>query len=390
MNAISSFESELEYLRAVGNLRSLHPLEHDGPYVLQHGRRMLNLSSNDYLGLASDEGLRAAFLDRLTPENFLMSASSSRLLAGDFPICGQVEELLAGMYGKEAALVFNSGYHMNVGILPALAGNNTLIVADKLVHASLIDGIRLSKAAFCRFRHGNMEQLDMILERSHAKYRQIIVAVESVYSMDGDKACLPQICDMKRHYGNVFIYVDEAHAFGVLGENGLGLAEEQGCIHDLDYICGTFGKALASVGGFIVCSRVAREYLVNRMRPFIYSTALPPLNWMWTLFLLRQLKDMKMRRRHLANLSAVLREALRDAGTMPLSSTHIVPLLAGESNQAARWAEQLQSRGFYVLPVRPPTVPEGTARLRFSLAASMKGKEIDNLVQNILEVKDGI
>ena len=291
MNAISSFESELEHLRAVGNLRSLHPLEHDGSYVLQHGRRMLNLSSNDYLGLASDKGLRAAFLDRLTPENFLMSASSSRLLAGDFPICGQVEELLAGMYGKEAALVFNSGYHMNVGILPALAGNNTLIVADKLVHASLIDGIRLSKAAFCRFRHGDMEQLDMILERSHAKYRQIIVAVESVYSMDGDKAYLPQICDMKRHYGNVFIYVDEAHAFGVLGENGLGLAEEQGCIHDLDYICGTFGKALASVGGFIVCSRVASEYLVNRMRPFIYSTALPPLNWMWTLFLLRQLKE---------------------------------------------------------------------------------------------------
>ena len=199
MNAISSFESELEHLRAVGNLRSLHPLEHDGSYVLQHGRRMLNLSSNDYLGLASDKGLRAAFLDRLTPENFLMSASSSRLLAGDFPICGQVEELLAGMYGKEAALVFNSGYHMNVGILPALAGNNTLIVADKLVHASLIDGIRLSKAAFCRFRHGDMEQLDMILERSHAKYRQIIVAVESVYSMDGDKAYLPQICDMKRH-----------------------------------------------------------------------------------------------------------------------------------------------------------------------------------------------
>ena len=390
MSGIFSFASELERLHAAGDLRCLQPLEHDGPYVWHGGRKMLNLSSNDYLGLAAERELREEFLAGLSADNLLMSASSSRLLSGDFPVCGEVERLLAGMYGKEAALVFNSGYHMNVGILSAIAGKDTLIVADKLVHASLIDGMRLSQAAFCRFRHGDMDQLEMILGRSHSRYRQIIVAVESVYSMDGDKACLPQLCVLKHRYGNVSVYVDEAHAFGVLGGRGLGLAEEQGCIGDVDYLCGTFGKALGSVGGFVACSRVVREYLVNRMRPFIYSTALPPLNWLWTLFLLRRLPGMDARRRHLAALSAALRGALQAAGFPSLSGTHIVPLLAGGSNASIRWAEVLQRRGFYVLPVRPPTVPEGTARLRFSLTAGMHMENVNSLVRNILEARDGL
>ena len=188
------FQEELDRLEAAGNYRRLMPAEHSGCDVVIGGRRMLDLSSNDYLGLAADIGLRKEFMAGLSPENFQMSSSSSRSLSGDFPVHEQVERKLAAMFGREAALVFNSGYHMNIGILPAIAGKDTLIVADKLVHASLIDGIRLSGAPFCRFRHNNTEHLEAVLSREHGKYRQIIIVVESVYSMDGDRADLERIC----------------------------------------------------------------------------------------------------------------------------------------------------------------------------------------------------
>ena len=303
------YSKELDRIAADGNLRRLMPLEHTGCEVVVDGRNLLNLSSNDYLGLGADRELRAEFIAALRPEDFSMTSSSSRLLSGDFPVCEEVESMLAGMFGKEAALAFNSGYHMNLGILPAVAGKDTLIVADKLVHASIIDGIRLSGYDFYRFRHNDMDRVENILRQSSGKYRQVIIVVESVYSMDGDKADLKRICSLKRSYDNVAVYVDEAHAFGVMGETGLGLVEEQGCIGDIDWICGTFGKALGSVGGFVVCSRAMREFLVNRMRPLIFSTALPPLNMKWTGFLLERLRGMAPLRRHLAGLSGQLRTA---------------------------------------------------------------------------------
>ena len=375
------FQEELDRLESAGNYRRLVPAEHSGCDVIIDGRRMLDLSSNDYLGLAADIGFRKEFMAGLSPENFQMSSSSSRSLSGDFPVHEQVERKLAAMFGREAALVFNSGYHMNIGILPAIAGKDTLIVADKLVHASLIDGIRLSGAPFCRFRHNNTEHLEAVLSREHGKYRQIIVVVESVYSMDGDRADLERICRLKDIYDNVSVYVDEAHAFGVMGETGLGLAEELNCLADIDYICGTFGKALGSVGGFIVCSATVRKYLINRMRPFIFSTALPPLNWMWTSWLLDRLPAMKPLRSHLASVSAVLRDALVSYGLEMPSDTHIVPVITGESSRAVSLAGRLQDKGFFVLPVRPPTVPEGSSRLRLSLTANMSPDRIESLVK---------
>lgn len=381
-------QDELDRLAACGNLRVLTPAEHRGGKVIAGGRTMLNLSSNDYLGIAGDMDLRSGFLDRLTPEDLVMSSSSSRSLSGEFPVYGQVEATLAGMFGKEAALVFNSGYQMNLGILPAIAGKDTLIVADKLVHASIIDGIRLSAAEVIRFRHNNMVQLGNILEKEHGRHRDIIIAVESVYSMDGDRADLELLCRLKRRYGNVSLYVDEAHAFGVFGEHGLGLAEELGCIPDIDFLCGTFGKALGSMGAFVVCSRTIRDFLINRMRPFIFSTALPPLNWSWTLFLLGKLPGMKERREHLRTISGMLRGELEPYCPGMVSGTQIIPVVAGESEAAVRYAGKLQEAGFFVLPVRPPTVPEGSSRLRFSLTADMTEEDIDALaraVHNIMQ-----
>lgn len=376
-------KDELSRIGAAGNLRHLTPAQHDDCEVIIDGRRMLNLSSNDYLGLGADKSLRKEFLDQLNPENLYMSSSSSRLLSGEFPIYGQVEKKLAEMFGKEAALVFNSGYHMNLGILPALTMGNTLIVADKLVHASIIDGIRLSGAEYCRFRHNDFSRLENILERDHGRFDRIIVVIESVYSMDGDTADLQLICRLKEQYGNVLIYVDEAHAFGVFGENGLGLAEVQGCLQQIDIICGTFGKALASMGGFIVCSNAVREILVNRMRPFIFSTALPPVNWMWTAFLLDRMPEMKALRMHLSDISTRLRNKLVDKGFRMISESQIIPLVIGDSEAAVKLAQALRDRGFYALPVRPPTVPAGTSRIRFSLTANMSDQHIEALAEAI-------
>ena len=351
---------ELSRIEAAGNLRHLVPAAHDGCEIIIDGRRMLNLSSNDYLGLGADKMLRKEFLAQLNPENLYMSSSSSRLLSGEFPVYGQVETMLSRMFGKEAALVFNSGYHMNLGILPALAIGNTLIIADKLVHASIIDGIRLSGAEYCRFRHNDFSLLENILERSHRRFDRIIIVVESVYSMDGDTADLQLICRLKARYGN--------------------------CLQQTDIICGTFGKALASVGGFTVCSNAVRDILVNRMRPFIFSTALPPVNWMWTAFMLGRMSGLKPLREHLASISLQLCNKLKNKGFKMVSESQIIPLVVGDSQAAVKLASALRDRGFYALPVRPPTVPNGTSRIRFSLTANMSGEHIAALSEAIDEL----
>lgn len=376
-------KQELLELEKHSNLRRLPQMIHDGRDVVVGGQRMLNLSSNDYLGLAADRELREEFLQTLTPDNFLPTSSSSRLLTGNFSIYEELEAELAALFGTEAALVLNSGYHANMGILPAVSNQHTLILADKLVHASIIDGIRLTTARCIRYRHNDLAQLERLLEQNHSYYQQIIVVTESIFSMDGDQADLQALVGLKRKYTNVLLYVDEAHAFGVRGKRGLGCAEEAGCIKDIDFLVGTFGKAAASAGAYIVCSRVIREYLVNRMRTLIFTTALPPINIAWTLFVVRKLAGMHERREHLAKINRMLREALQAKGYQCPSTSHIVPMIIGSSEDTVLRAEALQRHGFYALPVRPPTVPEGTSRIRFSLTAEIKEQEIEKTIKHL-------
>lgn len=376
-------KQELLELEKHSNLRRLPQMIHDGRDVVVGGQRMLNLSSNDYLGLAADRELREEFLQTLTPDNFMPTSSSSRLLTGNFSIYEELEAELAALFGTEAALVLNSGYHANMGILPAVSNQHTLILADKLVHASIIDGIRLTTARCIRYRHNDLAQLERLLEQNHSYYQQIIVVTESIFSMDGDQADLQALVGLKRKYTNVLLYVDEAHAFGVRGKRGLGCAEEAGCIKDIDFLVGTFGKAAASAGAYIVCSRVIREYLVNRMRTLIFTTALPPINIAWTLFVVRKLAGMQERREHLAKINRMLREALQAKGYQCPSTSHIVPMIIGSSEDTVLRAEALQRHGFYALPVRPPTVPEGTSRIRFSLTAEIKEQEIEKTIKHL-------
>lgn len=381
MNPFDNWEKELTLLENKNNLRRLPVVRHSGREVEVNGNVMLNLSSNDYLGLAVHLPLRTEFMHSLSPETFLPSSSSSRLLTGNFDIYTRLEEVLARMFKKESALVFNSGYHMNTGILPAMSDARTLILADKLVHASIIDGIRLSAAKCIRYRHNHYEQLEQLLASHHAGYDKIIIVTESIFSMDGDEADLRRLVTLKRQYNNVLLYVDEAHGVGVRGAHGLGCAEEQDCVADIDFLCGTFGKALASVGGYIVCSRTIRDYLVNKMRTLIFTTALPPVNLMWALFVLEHLDSFNIQRQQLQQISSLLKAALIKKGYDCPSSSHILPMTLGDSGETVLKAEALQRKGFYALPVRPPTVPDGTSRIRFSLTAAITEEEIRNLIE---------
>lgn len=385
MNAIEYMQQELQTLKEHSNLRCLPQIIHDRGAIMADNRRMLNLSSNDYLGLATNHELKEEFLQTLTPDTFQPTSSSSRLLTGNSGIYEELETELATLFGTESALVFNSGYHANTGILPAVSDTQTLILADKLVHASIIDGIRLSTARCIRFRHNDLAQLERLLEQHHAAYRQLIIVTESIFSMDGDQTDLTTLVHLKKKYSNILLYVDEAHAFGVRGEHGLGCAEESGCIQDIDFLVGTFGKAAASTGAYIACCRTIREYLVNRMRTLIFTTALPPTNIAWTLFIIRKLTGMQERRKHLARISRTLHKALQAKGYECPSISHIVPLIIGSSADTVLCAEMLQRHGFYALPVRPPTIPEGTSRIRFSLTADLKENEIEELIHLLME-----
>ena len=367
-----------------GNLRTLPEVRHDGIWIEQDGRRMLNMSSNDYLGLASDATLQDEFWQSLPERDRLLSASSSRLLTGNFDVHQELETLLAERFGRESALTFSSGYHLNTGILPAVADVHTLILADKLVHASLIDGIRLSSATCIRYRHQDYRQLQSLLEKHRTNFERMIIVTESVFSMDGDVAPLAELVELKKAFPNVMLYVDEAHAIGVRGKRGLGIAEEQGCLADIDFLCGTFGKALASVGAYVVCSRLMYDYLVNRMRTLIFTTALPPLNVAWTKFVFSRLDGWEDRRIRLASMAEKVRGAVRQAGYPCPSESHIVPLVVGESEKTVLKAAEMQRKGFYVLPVRPPTVPAGTSRLRLSLTAALPEGEVERLGELIV------
>ena len=372
---MDAFKQQLEQLSAKNQYRSIPDLVHQGRYIMRENRKMLNMSSNDYLGLASNENLRQSFLQQYGGNFPSFTSSSSRLLTGNFPIYTDLEELVAQRFQRESALLFNSGYHANIGILPALTTTKSLILADKLVHASMIDGIRLSQCEFFRYEH-----LKSLLEKNAGKFDRTFSVTESVFSMDGDVADLKYLVQLKKQFPNTYLYVDEAHAVGVYGQNGLGIAERANVIADIDLLVGTFGKALASMGAYVVCDQILKECLINQMRPLIFSTALPPFNVAWTHFIFERLPQLSKERTHLEQLSAFLRQEVEHRTQIMPSQTCIVPYILGENEATLAKAKDLQEQGYYCLPIRPPTVPKGTSRIRLSLTADMTMDEVKQFV----------
>ncbi len=375
---IDRYIQKLEKIKEAGNYRFLRNIQHNGFLIHVDGREMLNLSSNDYLGLSSYPKLLEEFYAQTDVKALPYSAVSSRLLSGNHEYYGMLEKDLCELYGKDAALVYTSGYHANIGILPALAGKKDLILADKLVHASIIDGLRLSEAEMLRYRHLDMEHLRAILTRSREQYENVFIVTESIFSMDGDAADLIELCEIKKEF-DAFLYVDEAHAAGVRGTNGLGCCEEQACIDEIDFIVGTFGKAFASMGAFVVCNDLFREYLINTQRSLIFTTALPPVNVAWTRFVLNHMPDFYELRVKLNDTAEKLRKVLVEKGFETRGTSHIVPFICGSNEYSVEMAELLQDNGFFALPVRYPTVPKNEARIRFSLNAAVPEEDYECL-----------
>ena len=382
MSLLDHYAEQLDQLKQQGNFRQFTANQQQGKWITIQDRSMLNLASNDYLGLATDLHLREEFLDTLKIERALFSSSSSRLLTGNFAEYEQFENSLSKVFGR-AALLFNSGYHMNIGILPALCDSKTVILADKLVHASMIDGIRLSNAQYVRYRHNDLQHLEQLLQKYHQdeQIERIIVVTESIFSMDGDETDLAALAQLKQRFAKTMLYVDEAHAIGVRGGQGLGCAEQYGVLDQIDFLVGTFGKAIASVGGYIICDSIIRDYLINKMRPLIFSTALPPISMAWSDFIFNKVLSMQQQRQHLAEISQYLQQAVIAKGFSSPSSSHIIPIILGESQAAIEKARYVQQQGFYAMPVRPPTVPQNSSRLRISLTALVQKNELQQLVE---------
>jgi 8-amino-7-oxononanoate synthase len=369
----------LKNIEEKGVLRDLKLLRQEGVHVEYNGKNYLNLSSNDYLGISGNKNFQKEFFENLDKSSFMMGALSSRLLTGNNACTENLENCLAELYGKEC-LVYNSGYHANVGILPAIVEKNDLIVADKLVHASIIDGIRLCTCEMKRYKHNDYADLERILEQ-RAKYKSVYIVTESIFSMDGDTANLERLVEIKDRY-RAKLYVDEAHAFGVTGESGLGCVHHKQLVHKIEYIICTLGKAGASEGAFIVCDAVTKQWLINKSRTLIFTTATPPINILWTHFVIKKIVEMKKEREHLWLITKRLRDKL--VGQNVLGDTHIIPVVTGENGKCISLAAKMQSKGIWVMPIRYPSVPQGQARIRLSLTAAMSNEQTDMVYESIL------
>lgn len=362
------YSHKLSELQAQGRLRSFP--------TRTSTTGLLHCSGNDYLALSTSHSLRQEFLAEL-PSTVALGSCASRLLMPRQEVHTSLESLLAQAYGKEV-LLFNSGYHANTGCVSALASeSDTLIVADKLVHASIIDGITLSKAPYKRFPHNDIAALRRILTKERGDYSQYLIVVESIYSMDGDTAPLAQIVALKEEFPDLLIYVDEAHAFGVRGPKGLGLCEELGLISQIDIIIGTLGKAAASMGAFAVTTPTLRQYLLNTARSFIFSTALPPICIAWSEFIVRKIFTMQQERSRLQEISSQLKTGIEQlTGKECVSTSQIIPLIIGDSCKAVAISREMEALGVLALPIRRPTVAAGTERIRISLNAAMSSQDV--------------
>jgi len=374
---------ELAALAARSLRRRLRVVEEvlPGGKVRVAGQVLLNLSSNDYLGLARDPRIISAA--QAAAARWGAGAGASRLVVGHLALHEAVEAKLADFKGLEAAVIFPTGYMANVGTISALVGPGDVIFSDRLNHASIYDGIKLSGAGLQRFPHRDLNRLEQLLRQAGSARRRLIVT-DSVFSVDGDLAPLADLVSLKERHG-AWLMIDEAHATGVLGANGAGLAEALGLTRRVDIHMGTFSKALGSQGGYVAGERRLVDYLHNRARSFIYSTALAPPVLGAIDQALAIVAQEPARRRFLRRESQNLRQGLQSAGLDILGSeTQIVPVLVGENDRTLEFAARLMGRGLMAVALRPPTVPPGRARVRFSLSAAHDREDLQRAREAII------
>jgi 8-amino-7-oxononanoate synthase len=382
------FTEELEALRKRALDRHLREISSaQGPEVVIAGRHFINFSSNDYLGLANDLRLHAAAASAI--DEFGVGAGASRLISGTQSPHLRLERALAKWKGTEAALCFSSGYAAALGTIPALVTKSDVILLDKLCHASLIDGTRLSGAVLRVFPHNQLRKLESHLEWARRKHpgKRVLIITESVFSMDGDRAPLRELVELKKRF-RALLMLDEAHAIGVIGPNGRGLAAAENVSEEVDVQMGTLSKALGTSGGYICGSRTLIEWLINRARSFIYSTAPPPAIVAAALAAVDFLASPEGEKRRLLlweriRLMQQLLPRTGLEGKDVAAPSAIFPLIVGDEKAALDMAAALQSDGFLVPAIRYPTVAKGAARLRITVTAAHEEAQIEELCELI-------
>lgn len=378
------FEQEIERLKTSGLYRGLKRIAgHIDTTVSIDGKEVILLSSNNYLGLASHPKLKEAAASAL--REYGTGACSSRLISGNMKIHEELEKKTAKFKGCQSAIVFSTGYMANIGVITSLAGKGDLILSDELNHASIIDGCKLSGAKVKVYPHKNIEKLKEILSQGNASsskgsYKRTLIVTDGVFSMDGDITPLPEILDVAREE-DALVMLDDAHATGVLGENGKGTAEHFGLTDGNLIHMGTFSKALGSMGGYITGSKIIIEYLKNNARPFIYSTALPPSVCASSIAAIDLLeKEPSIRTRLWRNIARFRKGLINLGYNMMESQTQIIPILIGDTSLTMEFARAIFEKGVYAPGIRPPTVPEGKSRIRTGLMASHTDEQIDKVL----------
>jgi 8-amino-7-oxononanoate synthase len=355
--------------------RSLHSLTpQDAVHVEQDGQVLLNFCHNDYLGLSKHPALIQAAQDYI--QQYGTGATASRLVAGTYDIHTQLEQNLAAACGREASLLFTSGFQTNATILPLLVDKQSLILCDRLVHNSILQGVLCSKAKLIRYPHNDLHQLEKLLEKNQS-YDRILIATETIFSMDGDRSDIDSLIHLAQQY-NAILYIDDAHAVGTMGINGMGLASHRS---EIDITIGTFGKAFGASGAYVTCSQMMQEYLINFCPGFIYTTGLPPGTVGAIAAALDLIPTLNSERQHLLELSTYLRSQLHPLGfDTSASDSHIIPLMVGDEAKTLRLSQWLKQQGILALAIRPPTVTAGTSRIRLALSSAHTMAHIHGLI----------
>jgi 8-amino-7-oxononanoate synthase len=383
---VDFIQDQLQSLRKASLYRRVRSVAGEQDAVLTvDGRQVLNFCSNNYLGLANHPALGEAAKEAI--DRYGCGSGASRLISGNMTLHEELESRIAELKGTEAALVFNSGFQTNTGVIPVLVGEGDVVLSDALNHASIIDGCRLSRAKIFVYRHCAMDELERGLKDSPRDSRKLIVT-ESLFSMDGDEAPLADIVNLAEKHG-AMLMVDEAHATGIYEPNGAGLVSKLGLGDRVLVQMGTLGKALGGFGAYVAGSQALRELLINRCRSFIFTTSLPPAVMAMAIAAIDLIKKEPQRRQALRDNCRFLRAGLAALGhSLGTSQSQILPLMIGDATQCMQLSEDLLRRGVFAQGIRPPTVPPGTSRLRITLMATHKREHIDRALKTFKQLKD--
>ncbi|KEK26056.1 8-amino-7-oxononanoate synthase [Bacillus gaemokensis] len=378
-------QAKLKCLKKQSQYRRLYVTEHsEETWLVRNGQRMLNLASNNYLGLAGDERLKEASI--IATNQYGAGATASRLVVGNYPLYEEVEQSICDWKKTEKAVIVNSGYTANIGAIASLVGRHDIIFSDKLNHASIVDGITLSGAEHKRYRHNDLEHLEKLLRMSPISKRKLIIT-DTIFSMDGDMAHLKDLIILKEKYG-ALLMVDEAHAGGIYGKHGAGLAHvEKELSKEIDIHMGTFSKALGCYGAYLAGDAICIDYMKNMMRSFIFTTALPPGVLGSMKRAIEIVREDEGSRQRLLENGGYFRNALQEAGfDIGDSSTHIVPVIVRSNEAAIHFSRKLQEVGIAAIAIRPPTVPYNSSRIRFAVTAKHAKTDLEWAIKQIIRI----